>query len=136
MKQIIITATIAVLLIFFINFSFAQSNAVIKDSTSFEFQGKILSKNNDIVTVQQTDTARLPVKNTLGILSKYFEKVLFGANVTGWLDVGKMNVLKTDKGIVTMRLLEEKSMITIDGKQEDHFQPGFVVKFIWEEKNN
>jgi hypothetical protein len=136
MKQKIIIVTTAVLLIFIFNFSFSQSNTGTKDSTSYEFQGKILSKNNDIVSVQQTDTGRLPIKNTIGILSKYFEKVLFGANVTGWLDVGKMNVLKTDKGIVTMRLIEEKSMITIDGKQEDHFQPGFVVKFIWEEKNN
>jgi hypothetical protein len=136
MKQKTIFAATAVLLIFLCGFSFSQSNSTTKDSTSYEFQGKILSKNNDIVRVQQTDTGRLPIKNTIGILSKYFEKVLFGANVTGWLDVGKMNVLKTDKGIVTMRLLEEKSMITIDGKQEDHFQPGFIVKFIWKEKNN
>ena len=132
--MIISTATTA-LLIFLFQFSFSQSNTITKDSTSFEFQGKILSKNSDIIIVQRTDTARLPVNNTIGILSKYFEKVLFGANVTGWLDVGKMNVIKVDKSIVTMKLLEEKSMITIDGKPEDHFQPGFVVKFSWEEKN-
>jgi hypothetical protein len=135
-KQKIISAVFTVLLIFLFQFSFSQANTNSKDSTSYEFQGKILSKNADIVTVQQTDSSRLPVKNIIGMLSKYFEKVLFGANITGWLDVGKMKVTATNKGIVTMKLLEEKSMITIDGKQEDHFQPGFVVKFIWKEKNN
>jgi hypothetical protein len=116
--------------------AFSQANTTPIDSVHYEFQGKILSKNGDIVKVQQTDTSRLPAKNTLGILSKYFEKVLFGANVTGWLDVGKMKIIAIDKGIITMKLLEEKSMITIDGKQEDHFQPGFMVKFIWKEKKN
>ena len=136
MKHNILSVTIAVLIIFLFNFSFSQSNTGTKDSTSYEFQGRILSRNADIITVQQTDTVRLPVKNTLGTLSKYFEKVLFGANVTGWLDVGKMKVTATNKSVVTMKLLAEISMITVDGKQEDHFQPGFVVKFFWKEKNN
>lgn len=86
--------------------------------------------------MQQTDSSRLPGKNIEGTLSKYFEKIIFDVNTKGWLDVGKMKIKAVENKIITMELLEETSVITINGQKEDHFQPGFVVKFNWEEFPN
>jgi hypothetical protein len=60
--------------------------------------------------------------------------MIFGAKTTGWLDVGEMKIQSVENNIVTMVLLEEKSIITINGQKEDHFKPGFTVKFGWNEK--
>jgi len=112
----------------------SQSNTAIADSVRYEFKGVILSKDDAIIKVQQTDSAQLPARNTEGTLTKHFDKILFGANITGWLDVGKMKVVSIDGNVITFKLLEEISVIVVDGQKEDHFQPGFVVKFIWKEK--
>lgn len=117
-------------------FSQNQNTTQQNNATAYEFAGTIISKNGSIVKVKQTDSARLPGKNIEGILSKYFEKIIFGVNTTGWLDVGKIKIKSVENNIVTMELLEETSVITINGQKEDHFQPGFVVKFSWQEFPN
>lgn len=105
------------------------------DSVHYEFAGTIISKAGNLIKVQQTDNSMLPGKDTKGTLSKYFEKVIFGAKTSGWLDVGEMKIQTVENNIVTMILLNEKSIITINGQKEDHFKPGFTVKFEWNEKN-
>jgi hypothetical protein len=117
-------------------FSQNQNTTQQNNSKAYEFTGTIISKNGNIIKVQQTDTLRLPGKNIEGTLSKYFEKIFFGAKTTGWLDVGKMKIKSVENNIVTMELLEETSIITINGQKEDHFQPGFIVKFSWQEFPN
>ena len=114
-------------------FSQNQNTTQQNNSTPYEFSGTIISKTGNIVKVQQTDTIRLPGKNIEGTLSKYFEKIIFGVNTKGWLDVGKMKIKSVENNIITMELLEETSIITINGQKEDHFKPGFVVKFSWKE---
>jgi hypothetical protein len=115
-------------------FSQNQNNSQQNDSVHYEFSGTIISRTGNIVKVQQTDNGMLPGKGEKGTLSKYFEKIIFGAKTTGWLDVGEMKIQSVENNIVTMILLEEKSIITINGQKEDHFKPGFTVKFGWNEK--
>jgi len=115
-------------------FSQNQNSSQLTDSVHYEFSGTIISRAGNIVKVKQTDNSMLPGKDIKGILSKYFEKIIFGAKTTGWLDVGEMKIQSVENNIVTMVLLEEKSIITINGQKEDHFKPGFTVKFGWDEK--
>jgi hypothetical protein len=115
-------------------FSQNQNTSQKNDSIQFEFTGTIVSKAGNIIKVQQTDTSKLPGINTQGTFSKYFEKTIFGANTKGWLETGNMVIKSIEKNIITMELLEEKSIITINGQKEDHFKPGFIVKFSWKEK--
>ena len=109
--------------------SYSQSNTItIGDSVKYEVQGMLISKNNDIIAIQLSDTEHTPKVNTEGTLSKYFDKLLFG-----WLIVGNMKVISVNKEIITLKILEEKSPITLSGKKQDYFEPGFSVKFTWTE---
>ena len=128
------TGLIILLLIPFSLFSQNQQGTQQKnDTTTYDFSGKIISKTGNNIIVQQTDSNKLPGANTEGTLSKYFEKVFFGMNTKGWLDVGAMKIVSVENNIVTMLLLQEASVITVNGQKEDHFQPGFIVKFSWKE---
>jgi hypothetical protein len=103
------------------------------DSLRYEIGGLIKSRLNDIVTVQYNPQEKLPAKNTLGNFSKYFESVIFGFKTTGWLDIADVKVISCGKGILKLKILNEKSQMLINEEKVDHFAVGNKVKFIWKE---
>ena len=109
------------------------SENTIKDSVRFEIEGIIKSKSNDFVTIQYSPQKKLPAKNTYGNLSKYFESVIFGFKTNGWLDIADVTVASSEKGILKLKILNEKSQMTINEEKVDHFAAGNKVKIIWKE---
>jgi hypothetical protein len=101
-------------------------------SISKTVEGTLISKNGLIVKFQpKAETNVLPVKDSLGILSKYFETTIGKFNTTGWMDIGKMKVVSADRNMLTLKLIEELSIITKNGEKVNHFKPGTVVRFTW-----
>jgi hypothetical protein len=133
--MLFIQAGIILLLQIYSNIAASQTagEAVRTDTVQYELAGTIISKAGKIVKVRQSDTTKAPAVHTIGLFSKYFEKQFMGSVITGWLETGKMKVISFAKGVLTLELLEERSEITVNGKKEDHFKPGFKVKFAWSE---
>lgn len=109
-----------------------SSNAT-PDSITIELPGTIKSKLNDIITVQYTEAVNLPTKNIKCTLSKHFDSVVFGFKTTGWLDIAEVQVISCEKGILKLKMISEKSQITVNDEKVDHFKVGNEVKIIWKE---
>lgn len=111
----------------------AQDN-IKSDSISHEIFGSILSKNGSKIKVKLDQVySRIPKVNTSGELMKSFEKEVLGAKVSGWLVLGNVKFISKENLVTTFTLIEEKSIITIDGVKENHFIPWQKVKFCWKE---
>ncbi len=111
----------------------AQDNSK-SDSISHEILGSIVSKNGSKIKVKlDKGYPLMPKVNTLGELMKSFEKEMFGAKVNGWLTIGIVKFISKENLVFAFTLIEEKSIITIDGVKENHFVTGQQVKFNWKE---
>ncbi|MFH0893239.1 MAG: hypothetical protein V2A54_02285 [Bacteroidota bacterium] len=139
MKQKLIAATtgmLVILMLCIVGNAKAQDDKQSGNDNSQSFsktvEGTLISKNGLIVKFQpKAETNLLPVKDSLGILSKYFETTIGKFNTTGWMDIGKMKVISADKNMLTLKLIEELSIITKNGEKVNHFKPGTVVRFTW-----
>jgi tetratricopeptide (TPR) repeat protein len=127
---------IALVFLYFLwlNFVLTAQNSISGDTISREIFGSIISKSGSKVKIKMDEvTQKLPKTNTIGELSKYFEKELLGALINGWLTIGEVKVTGIENSILTITIIKEKSVITIDGVKEDHFIAGQKVKFSWKE---
>lgn len=107
-----------------------KSNSV-KDSLEYMFDGKILSKKGQTVTISISGQRALPSEGQNGILAKYFEQDILGMKTTGWLDIGEVKIISVKIATVTMSLEKELSVITKNGEKVDHFKAGNIVHFTW-----
>ncbi len=113
----------------------SYSGNSVADSITLELPGIIKSKVNDIVTIQYSDAENIPAKNIKCTLSKHFDSVVFGFKTTGWLDIADVQVITCEKGILKVKIISEKSDMTINDQKVDHFKPGNEVKLLWKEQN-
>ena len=121
------------LLILFAAWSFCSClYASPTDSLQAELYGILQWKKGNTVQVQITGVPDMsPEPSQEGILSGRFETTLFGASVTGWLNIGKMRVEKCSSTGIQFLLLEELSIITENGVKKEHFIAGRELKFAW-----
>jgi hypothetical protein len=105
--------------------------SVVSDSTQKEFSGEIESKKGKTIKVSVSDPANLPSVGTSGTLSKYFEEEILGFSTHGYIDIAEVEVISVSENIVTFSLIKELSEIKINGKKENHFKKGNIVKFTW-----
>lgn len=135
MKQLII---FLLFILFQTSFLFGQNSSnqsysgnSLADSITVELPGTIKSKVSDIITVQFSEAENIPLKSTIATLSKHFDSVVFGFKTTGWLDIGNVQVISCEKGMLKLKLISEKSPMTVNDQKVDHFKPGNEVKLIW-----
>ncbi|MBX3187546.1 MAG: sel1 repeat family protein [Labilithrix sp.] len=64
-------------------------------------------------------------RNALGVLGS-----IFGGTVTGWVGIAKARVSKIDGDVVTLTVVEERSVIKVNGKKVNHFTPGAKVRIL------
>jgi len=117
-----------------VNFVLVAQNDITGDSITRELFGTIASKKGaKIKIVLDEPNQKLPQVNTVGDLMKKFEKELLGSVMTGWLTIGEVRFDGKENMVAGFTLIEEKSVITVDGVKEDHFTGGQKVKFSWKE---
>jgi len=117
-----------------VNIVLVAQNNIIGDTITRELFGTIVNKKGaKIKILLDTPDQRLPQVNTVGELMKKFEKELLGALMTGWLTIGEVKFDGKENMAAGFTLIEEKSVITVDGVKEDHFTAGQKVKFTWKE---
>lgn len=114
-----------------LSYSKSASFTTVSDSAKNELNGQIESKKGKSIYVIITSVENLPALGTHGILSKYFEEEILGFSTHGYLDVGEVEVKDVEEGVITFSLIKELSNIKINGKKENHFKNGNVVRFTW-----
>jgi len=125
-------AIVFVLCLCLFNIALRGQNVSPGDTITEEMQGLILSKKGDEINVLMNDSAtKIPALHMVGELSKSFEKEILGTTVTGWLTIGIVKVVGIKERIIRLAVLEEKSIITIDGVKQDQFTPGQTIKLTW-----
>jgi hypothetical protein len=126
---------LSILLLIFFAFifsSFAYSySPVNSDSTKSELRGDIQSKKGNTINVSITFAESQPQTGTTGTLSKYFEEEVLGFYTHGYFDIAEVEVLSVTESEITFTLIKELSKITVNGKKENHFKKGTIVKFEW-----
>lgn len=121
------------LLLFLALFSLAHGQC---DSTEHVIEGVLITPSVKKVNIQLqgnslTENAKMPAIGQTGELSKYFETNLFGFNSSGWLVIGYVEITKIQNDIVSVKVIEQKSEMTINGSKKNHFEKGNKVKFLW-----
>ena len=106
------------------------SNAVEQDTAKKMLEGVIENRSGTKVIVQMKAGGELDAGIT-GLMHKHFEEKWLGKNITGWMDIGKMEVVKVENSRVEFKILEEHSTGTINGEPIRHFKKGKKVKFEW-----
>ncbi len=109
----------------------AAKTTSVSDSLEYMFDGTILSKKGQTITLTIPNQRALPAAGQTGILAKYFEQDILGMKTTGWIDIGEVKITSVKITTVTMTLEKELSVITKNGEKVDHFKAGNVVHFTW-----
>lgn len=117
-----------------VNIVLVAQNNITGDTVTRELFGTIANKKGAKIKIVLDNTEqKLPQINTVGELMKKFEKEILGAKMSGWLTIGEVKFDGKENMTAGFTLIEEKSVITIDGVKEDHFTGGQKVKFSWKE---
>jgi hypothetical protein len=103
----------------------------VSDSTQKECMGELESKKGKSLKVTVTDATNLPEIGMTGTLSKYFEEEILGMNTHGYIDIAEVEVKDAGNNEITFTILKELTNIKINGKKENLFKKGIIVKFSW-----
>lgn len=121
-----------IFLLFFLVLASSFAKAVTPlDSTSKEIKGEIDSKKGKTVLVSFPNEPTLPEVGTTGTLSKYFEEEILGMNTHGYIDIAEVEVKSIDDNEITFKIIKELTNIKLNGKKENLFKKGIIVKFEW-----
>ena len=91
--------------------------------------GTLTSVSDD--TVVQTGSGELPPVGTTRNLSKQVTRQLGTASFETWLKVARVEVIETSRSTVTLRVLEETSVVHVNGRKIDHFTEGATTRLVW-----
>lgn len=127
-------AVFSVILLFTLSAQSYEKNlyiSVASDSSKNEFTGEIESKKGKTIKVSVADPTNVPSEGTTGTLSKYFEEEILGMSTHGYIDIAEVEVTGISGNIVTFSLIKELTNVKINGKKENFFKKGIIVKFTW-----
>jgi hypothetical protein len=109
----------------------AVNQSTISDSTTKECTGEIESKKGKTLKVNLNDDSILPEVGVKGTLSKYFEEEVLGMYTHGYIDIAEVEVKEVGIGVIYFTINKELTNIKINGKKENLFKKGVIVKFVW-----
>jgi antitoxin component YwqK of YwqJK toxin-antitoxin module len=103
------------------------------DSTEHEIYGKLKYNSATKVRVILDQTVPVPPEGTICKMHKYFETQLFGFTSTGWLTIATIEAgtYFPATHILEVKVKEEHSDITVNGKKKNHFEAGNRVRLNW-----
>jgi len=91
--------------------------------------GTIASVSGDRVVLKASDN--FPPVGSTGKLWKQTSKKLGASEIEFWLDIARVKILESGAGAVTLQVLEEKSVLTVNGRKQSHFTEGAKTKLEW-----
>lgn len=92
------------------------------------FEG-ILTDNSATRPVVTDIDGDMPAVGDRGDLSKKFEEKLFGGMMSGWMSIGYAEVVAVNGRRCTLKILEKKTSVQVNGKEKNLFVAGRTVKF-------
>lgn len=98
-------------------------------AASREFFGTVTARTGATVRLR-LETHPGPPAGTVVDLSAFFRKAIMGMQTTGWLLAAKARVHHTAGDAMTLVIVEEKSVMTVNGKKVDHLPAGTRVKIV------
>ncbi len=94
--------------------------------------GKIVSHASDKLTLQLDGD--LPAVGATAELSRKLDEALPLMPAGTWLTIAAVKVEKVEGKKVTLTITERKSLVTINGRQIDHFKPRTSIRLVWTTK--
>lgn len=104
------------------------------DSVDYEVKGTFENNNKKSLTISINDLDPSPKINAMVNISKFGKKDLFGKEMTFWLEIADAEVKEIKPGILVVKIIKEKSEITVNGKKKNQFEKGNQVKVKWKDK--
>lgn len=99
---------------------------------SGSLEGTVVKRNGNVVTLYTDATeGDAPAAGTKADMSKHFEEKFGNMNMSGWLGVATVEIVRMDKEITEVRIIKEKSEITVNDEKVDHFKVGKRMKIEW-----
>ncbi len=116
-------------------FLFLLLSSTALQAQSGSLEGTIVARKGKVITINPTNfTGTDPQNGTIADMSKYFEEKMGSMSMSGWLGVAKIEFIPTTHQNTDIKILEEKSEITVNGEKVDHFKVGKRVKLEWPAK--
>lgn len=103
------------------------------DSLDYKVGGELLDGKKNSLKIR-IDGNNAPEKGLIVDVSKKGKNNLFGGNTDFWLGIATAEVIKSSNDEVTVKVIEEKSSITINGEKKNHFVKGTPVRIEWKGK--
>ena len=98
-------------------------------------EATVISRKGNIVELHPTRfTGQDYATGTIADMSKHFEEKMGNMTMQGWLVVAKVEFIPTARQNIEIKILEEKSEITVNGEKVNHFKPGKIMKLEWPAK--
>jgi hypothetical protein len=114
-------------------FTLLTTTTLLAQSGSLE--GTIISRKGNVVTIRPTSfTGTAATNGTVADMSKHFEEKMGNMTMSGWLVVAKVEFIPTSHQNTDIKILEEKSEITVNDEKVNHFKVGKRIKLEWPAK--
>jgi hypothetical protein len=115
--------------------AFTFLTAIAAHAQSGSLEGTIVSHKGNVVTIHPTSfTGTEATNGTIADMSKHFEEKMGNMTMSGWLVVAKIEFIPTTHQNTDIKILQEKSEITVNGEKVDHFKVGKRIKLEWPAK--
>ena len=115
--------TLMILLVFCVTIPFLIAG----DPT--EYFGTVKKKTGAAVTIHLDDAHQIAEGDRLDVYV-FFKKNIFGMETTGWLYAAEATLARLNDTTAVIRVIREKSPMTVNDKKVEHLTPGTKVKLI------
>lgn len=89
-------------------------------------EGKLASRAGSLLVIQVAGAS--PSPGAKGVLYRHFEQDIGPLHTTGWLAIADVTVKEAKGGSIKLDMVAEKSVIMVNGKKVNHFEPGNLIK--------
>lgn len=113
----------AFLVIFLMPVSFIASQ------DAAEYPGTVVTKAGAAVTIRLDGASGLKAGAPVNIY-KFFTRNILGMETSGWLHAAEARLISLKGSVATVRIIEEKSRMTVNNKKVEHLTAGAKVKLV------
>jgi antitoxin component YwqK of YwqJK toxin-antitoxin module len=98
------------------------------DKPNYTIQGVFSNSSSTKPILGEVNTQQVKIGDK-GELSKYFEETFLGMQTSGWIIIGTAEVTAISNQMITFKVLEKSSVVTVNGVEKSHFIAGKTIKF-------
>jgi hypothetical protein len=97
------------------------------DGDPLEITGTVMKAAGGAVTVKMDNPPQLATGSMVEVYV-FFTREIFGMKTSGWLLAAEARLVSLNGSIVTVKIVREKSPMTVNNKKVEHLTPGKKVK--------